>query len=341
MIISHRSLRNHLSAALLVALLTGGTASGVANAQSFVLAQAQPNSKRPKRLGAFKTSRDEDDKNATKTSRSSKSKSNSNSKANTKKGADDGKAEGDETKAGSKSSGGVQGVIALVRQYAVWIVIGLVAVICGVVLWLFLSRSGSTGEDAFAELDEDDDVPMRSGSTRGGSSSGYSSTRISAREVNDRLAGVDESEIETDKEYALVVDGDALVGDAPEDTTDLHGLVEGGKFDEAYSLYLSRVKADASRRFDGEMETRLSEHFVAEKRYDDAARVLEHHISSRSADAVASDAYFNLGYVHFFGERLAKSREYFEMYVEHADDAARVDRAKKILGVLQKSGPAS
>ena len=235
--------------------------------------------------------------------------------------------EGDE-----KAASGSRSLQATIKQYAPWIVVGLVAAIGGVLVWVFLGGK-TRGEEAFAALD---DTPASN------KENSYSSTRISAREVDHRLQ-VESSEVETNKEYALVVDEDALGGESAEaadEPSEVDALLGASRFDDAYDVYLEAIETSQAT-FSPHVEARLSEHFLSKRRFDKAARVLEHHVESQPAGDVDSEAYFNLGYVHFFGRKLQKSRRFLKLYVERETDPQKVERAKKILAQLEPSGPMS
>lgn len=239
-----------------------------------------------------------------------------------------------------KSSRGFS-LVRWIREHAVWIVVALVCAIAGVVVWVFLGGRGSGG--VFDEELEVDSSTVSAGSSGGGRSR-YSTTRIHARDVNDRL-GVDSSEVETDREYALVVDEEALkkpevderTGQVYADASDIEALIEERKFDDAFDTYTHRIRASEIVEFRSEVEKALSEHFLNSRQFDKAARILEHHITTHASADIAPDTYFNLGYIHFFSQRVKKSERYLKMYVERENDSARADRARRILDALEES----
>ena len=242
--------------------------------------------------------------------------------------------------ASSDSPGGLQSIIRAIRDHAVWIVIGLVCAIAGVLAWVMMGGRSST--DDFDE--ELDGGGAAAATVSGGRDKRYSTTKIRARDVNDRLA-VDGTEVETDREYALVVDEDALkkpevderTGQVYADASAITDLLEEERFDEAYETYSDRLRGTEVVEFHSEVETKLSEHFLERRDFDKAARVLEHHVATHAAADITPDTYFNLGYIHFFNQRVNKSRRFLELYVEQETDAARSGRARKILAALDRS----
>ena len=59
-------------------------------------------------------------------------------------------------------------------------------------------------------------------------------------------------------------------------------------------------------------------------------------MATHPADQITPESYFNLGYIHFKGKLLNKSRRYLRLFVERHSDPVQVDRAKKILARLER-----
>ena len=225
-------------------------------------------------------------------------------------------------------------------------VIALVCATVGVILWVLMGSSSSGKiEKAFGEIG-----PSASPSGSSSSESRFSTTKIQAREVNDRLE-VDATEVETDREYALVVDEEALKKPAADnvdehtrqmyaDSSEIDKLLEARKFDDAYEAYVGRIQNTGIVEFHSEVEKSLSDHFLSTREFDKAARILEHHVATHAADDIATETYFNLGYVHFFNKKMNKSRRFLKLYVEREENPGRIDRARKILSVLEQSSSA-
>lgn len=253
---------------------------------------------------------------------------------------DDAKPEGEETeRADKKSPGFFKSLIAGIREHAIWIVIVLVCAIAGVLIWVLMGR-GSTG--AFEE--ELGEGGLAATPASSGREKRYSTTKIQAREVNDRLA-LDSTEVETDREYALVVDEDALkkpevderTGQVYADSADISELLADEKFEDAYDTYAERLRSAEIVEFHSEVEKTLSDHFLDSREFDKAARILEHHVATHAAADIAPDTYFNLGYIHFFNQRVKKSRRFLKLYLERESDPTRVNRARRILDALDES----
>lgn len=168
---------------------------------------------------------------------------------------------------------------------------------------------------------------------------GFSSTRIRAEDVKARLSGsVGGEEVETDQDYALVVEEDALsvaTGSEEGSAEEAIGTLLGaGDFEAAYELYAQRIDEERSTRFDSSLEKELGEKLIEAGQDEKAARVLEQHIATHPADQIEAEAYFNLGYLHYRASHLDKSRKYFGLFIKSEPDEKRRDRATAILAAL-------
>lgn len=150
---------------------------------------------------------------------------------------------------------------------------------------------------------------------------------------------------DVEREYALVVDEkDLAKPPVPEDVAarkaidakPLGELLSKESFDLAYQWWEKELDGDRRMASEPAIELRLSDHFLARGDLEKAKRVLEHHVSTQPTQAVKTEAYFNLAYLHFKGKTLTKSRRYFQLFCERHDDPAQVERARKILGRLEK-----
>ena len=105
--------------------------------------------------------------------------------------------------------------------------------------------------------------PMAAGSGSAEEGAGqFSSTRIRAADVDSRLSGpLDGEEVETDQDYALVVEEDALSaadpqdGGSPEEVID--ACLQGEDFVAAYETYARLLEEASSTRLDSALEQRL------------------------------------------------------------------------------------
>lgn len=239
--------------------------------------------------------------------------------------------------ASSRKSAGTAGWI----RDNLWLVLGipLGAAVLGF-SWFFLvgRRRQGAGEELFpgsgkkSAASDDADLDRASG--------GFSSTRIRAEDVKTRLSGsVVGEEVETDQDYALVVEEDALSATAEleEGSVEevLATLLEGEDFEAAYEIYSQHVEEDRSVRFEVGMEKELGEKLIDGGQAESAARVLEHHVETHPADQIEAETYFNLGYLHYRASHLDKSRKYFRLFVELEPDEARRGRASSILAAIE------
>ncbi len=266
---------------------------------------------------------------------------------------------GDTSEAPAEESGSMaDGLVGFIRGYATWILVTLGGLLGIVLVWAYLSSrsKADSGSSSFAELGlgEKSAKPAP-----GGAQQRYSSTKIQASDVNNRLSKSTKStEIETDREYALVVDEESLkMPPLPEesgssakpgssasgrfiDPAPIEQLLEAKNVRGAFEAFAKQIQAHKSTPFQGEVEKVLSERLMQANELEKAAKVLEHHVATRDRAEVKPEAYFNLGYIHFQKRTFADSRRYFKLFVENGKNPAHVARAKKLLQVL-KVTPAS
>jgi len=229
------------------------------------------------------------------------------------------------------------GLRSFVKDNYGWILAILGVGLLGVLSWIFLGTRVKSGSEPFLEpLDEAE----RPSSSPGGR---YSSTRIRASDVNSRLKGaVTEEEVETDREYALVVEEGALKKSELDERTgrvyaDERGIRERLRAQDlpgAYRAYVEIVAEDESAEFHGDVERALGEHFLRGRDYATAARILERHVATHAVEDVESNVYFNLGYIHFQTKTINKSRRFFKLFVETDRRPDYVARAQRILQTL-------
>lgn len=154
-------------------------------------------------------------------------------------------------------------------------------------------------------------------------------------------------EKEVEKDYALVVNEEDLkMPPLPEekaarkkvkvDSTAIQELIARDKFVDAYKEYVGKIEADGNSELSPDVERRLGAHFIRTGDLEKAARVLEHHVATHAAEEIKPDTYFDLAYIHFRGNTLAKSRRYFRLFVEHHKDPEKVERARKLLQRLDR-----
>ncbi len=245
----------------------------------------------------------------------------------------------------------VDGLVDFIRAYAIWILVTLGGLLAIVVAWAYLSQRGpgSPGKRIFEELDLGE-KPARTAPPT--TQPRYSSTKIQASDVNNRLSkSVKTSEVETDREYALVVDEEALkMPPLPEgsgtssgrfvDSAPIEQRLEAQDLRGAYEAFANQIQAHQSTAFQGEVERALGDRLLKARELDKAAKVLEHHVATRAHSEIKADVYFNLGYIHFLNRSLDESKRYFKLFVEKGENPVHVARAKKLLAVL-KVTPAS
>lgn len=242
------------------------------------------------------------------------------------------------------------GIASLVRTYGVWIVAFLGLAIAALVVWAILDarRRGPGGTGALAELGFEAPPASKGGSAS--SARRYSSTRIRKSDVVDRSGKtVTETEIETDREYALVVDEDALklppppetpaeaAGAAPAaDPAKIRDLVEKKKYREAHAEYAKLVGGRSKTEIPADLEVALADGLLRLHEYAKAAAVLERHVGPRRGAEAKPETYFNLGYAEFMCRDFEKARKHFRQYVSLERNPALAERAKKVLEKLER-----
>ncbi len=228
------------------------------------------------------------------------------------------------------------GLASSIRQNWKWVVgIPLGAVALG--LSWFLLAGKRRKEDGVGALLR----PMTAGSGKADEGTErFLSTRISAADVDSRLSGsLDGEEVETDQDYALVVEEGALSatdlqdGGSPEEAIDAY--LQGEDFAGAYETYARLLEEESSTRLDSGLEQRLGESLVANGQVEKAVTVLEHHIATHPANEIDAAAYFNLGYSHFHSRHLEKSRKFFGLFIDAEEDETRRGRARAILAAME------
>ena len=293
---------------------------------------ARPESKPPRprpTAGARKTS---PTSNASKTAAGARKKATSATPAqpSAKPKANDEEA----TAAGDEEQSMVSKLVATIREHGVVILSVLVGLLIAVGAWAKIGRKSDRG----VSID-----PSRS------SSGGHSSTRIRAADVNARL-DEEPDVVETDGEYALVVEEEALkmpplpdgidelTGRQYAESSDIRKLLEEKRFPEAYDCYMQRIARDTSLEFHSQLEHSLSEYFIRTRDFDKAANVLKHHVATHAGEEISADTYFNLGYVSVFRRRPDEGQRYFKLFAEKETDSARVERARRVIGQLSGHG---
>jgi hypothetical protein len=264
--------------------------------------------------------------------------------ANPETSSDD--TDADAAKPASKGGdvGLIAGMRAFVRENALWIFGGLGAGLAGALAWMFIAgkKKSSGAEDVLERLDDDDRKARR----RSRSADRFSSTRIRARDVQDRLGStVGGTEIETDREYALVVEEGALHAEAPKldahtgrtytPDREIREAIGKRDFAGAWQRYCELVDDDGSREFQDDVEFSLSEHFLREKEFGKAARILEHHVATHARQDIKPEVYFNLGYIHILRKTYNKSRRFLRLYMEVERSPKHRARAQGILDTLE------
>jgi hypothetical protein len=256
--------------------------------------------------------------------------------------ADDGSAAKSGSKAEDKSDGSLRDFVK--GNYG-WILGVLGVSLLGVVSWIFLgARRKRRGEHFLEPLDDELEAASPRSSKKRSKSGGFSSTRIRASDVNSRLSGgMTTEEVETDREYAFVIDEADLRQKEVDEHTGREYAEEGSireclrsdDLDGAWVAYTSAIERDGTVEFHVEVEKELSEHFLSARDYSRAARVLEHHVATHAAEDVDPDTYFNLGYIHFQTKTVNKSRRFFKLFVENDRRPDYVARARRILAGLE------
>jgi hypothetical protein len=239
--------------------------------------------------------------------------------------------------AAAEEKGLVAGIFDFVVAYAVWILVALGAGLA-VVIYLLLRSPGEESAAAPGESREAVRPPPREEE---------GPRRVLVHPAAGPSAkGSAGSE---DREYALVVNEEDLkMPPLPEegghgrtarrkvDGSAIQDLLARDSYDDAYRQYLQRIEADGESEFAPEIEKRMSDHFLRFGDLEKAGRILEHHVATHSGEQISPETYFNLGYIHFKGKTLNKSRRYFRLFVERQSDPRLADRARKILKRLER-----
>ena len=228
------------------------------------------------------------------------------------------------------------GLAGWIRQNWEWVV-GLPLGVAALGLSWFLLAGKRRKEDGVGALLK----PISAGSESGNEGTErFSSTRIRAADVDTRLSGsLDGEEVETDQDYALVVEEGALSATDPQDAGSpeevIDAYLQGEDFVAAYETYARLLEEASSTRLDSGLEQRLGESLVANGQVEKAVTVLEHHIATHPADEIEATAYFNLGYSHFHSRHLEKSRKFFGLFIDAEEDETRRERARAILAAME------
>lgn len=250
-----------------------------------------------------------------------------------------GKKEPAAEEAGEPKAAQSPGLAGWIRENRLWMIaVPIGAAVLGL-SWFLLAGRRRKEESAGAFLRPMEADGADSGGQAEEGTGGYSSTRISAADVNARLSGsVGGEEVETDQDYALVVEEDALsmAGASGEESDEdtIEAFLKDREFDTAYTTYARCIDEDNSARFDSSLEQKLGEGLIAGGQVEKAVRVLEHHVATHPAQEISAEAYFNLGYAHFHARRLEKSRKFFGLFIETEPDEKRRERARAILAAL-------
>lgn len=229
-----------------------------------------------------------------------------------------------------------------VADYAPWLITFLGAGVVVVLVWALRGRRRPTRhrDGAFAEL----------GTGESATGERFSSTKIQVAEVNDRLGSkVETTEIETEREYALVVDEEALkpppipsetdekTGNAYADDAEIRQLVREKRAADAYAAYEQRLEEDGSVEFRKELEEDLGAQLLTSRRLDEAARVLEHLVETHADADLQAETFFNLGYVHFLRDSSKKSRRFFKRFIASETNPEHLRRARNILEKMEET----
>lgn len=235
-----------------------------------------------------------------------------------------------------------QKLVTFIKTNSLWILVILGVALAALLTWFLLGPQRKSTAQPFLEALESE-LLDEEGSKK------YSSTKISAADVNRRLGGsVRETRIETDREYALVVDEEDLkmpplpeeidehTGRQYADDKEIREFMEKKDFQQAYAEYSQRLEADAVTEFHGDLERTLGEYFIRKRDLEKAARILEHHVATHAAEDVDPEVYFNLGYIHVLTNTFNKSRRFLRLFVDSKAKSRHIDRAKAILQKLEK-----
>jgi hypothetical protein len=161
--------------------------------------------------------------------------------------------------------------------------------------------------------------------------------------VKSRLgATVAGREVETDREYALVVDEEALrapptdahTGRQFADDRAIREAIRAQSFDEAFEAYRRSIEAQGTVEFRSDLERALSEHYLRRRDFARATTVLEHHVATHARQEIDPEVYLNLGYAHIQTRTFNKSKRFLRLFVETSTRADHIARAQAILDSL-------
>jgi len=248
----------------------------------------------------------------------------------------------------------VNRMVRFIKAYAIWIIVGLGCLLVALIVWTLLGNRGRKAprEDGLEELGLGRGADSKAAKAPApGNKTRYSSTKIQKADVKAGLTGtVTTTQVETDREYALVVDEEALkmppvpeeAGEQPSrpqgDPKKIKELLQAKKHGAAYEDYEKQVKSNPATTFPGDIELALGETLMGAREFDKAARVLEHHVVTHRKEDVRAEAYFNLGYVHFMNRAFNKARRFFKLFLQVETNPEYVARAKKILEKMASPG---
>lgn len=241
-----------------------------------------------------------------------------------------------------------QRIRAFIRVNALWILVALFCTLAAALTWLFLGMKGRKT-----------DASLRSLGFEGGGdrmeekrSHRYSSTKIQKSDITAGLsAKVTTMQVETDREYALVVDEEALKppplpeearpdsGHGGGEAGRIRSLIDAGKYLPAFQAYAKQIAANPKEAFPDEVEYALGEGLMRANDLENAIRVLERYVSKRRGRPMNPLAFFNLGYMHFMRRSLQRSRRFFQLFVSTEKNPEYVERARRILAKIESASP--
>ena len=244
--------------------------------------------------------------------------------------------------AGSKDLVGT--IVDFIVGHAVWIV-GVIALGLGLVIWLTIR--GVRRKEAEEEMESGHDAHTPHGHAH---VHAHTHPPVDEDEGPRRVlvgAGAPAAAPDTEeKDYALVVkQEDLAMPPVPEESAPARRKVDSAAIEEmigkkdfegAYRQYVERISGDGRSEVKADVERRLGDYFLQKGDLEKAAKVLEHHVATHAVEEIEPVTYFNLGYIHFRGKTLAKTRRYFRLFVERHKDPAQVDRARKLLSKLER-----
>lgn len=157
-----------------------------------------------------------------------------------------------------------------------------------------------------------------------------------------------------DKSYALVVEEEELEKPpTPEEKRksaelrriekvrhhqeDIERMIDRQSYDAAYEKYEEHIIGESSTSpLEPGAERVLGKHFLGKGELEKAATILEHYVDTQSESDVDPEVLFDLGYIHFKGNTLGKSREYFERFAAKETHPERSQRARELAKRLEK-----